>query len=923
MAERLVGRVGQVGAGKPVPMKLFATWEVERTAPNCIPRLCSLKLARIVVLKPLEESDLNSILIAVRMQNSKRTLRSNEIFLPQGTLLDTELDLSFSLQYPHFLKRGNKLRVMLQRRKRYKNRTILGYKTLAVGLINMSEVLQQSKDSELSLFGKEQGRARVAQVTVLGLSSQPVDQFKRGMGRSIDIDMGSEEEEESYSSNDDNSDSGENLAETQMYTQAPVRSGRKRRLRKKATRTELWNDLLGEPEEETETSRKSSRNKLRQPINRQRNFKQKFISLLKKFKVQSDESDPEHFAFEDQDPNPIDEDFLYDDLDDLNLSDSGPEMEPDDEISIGSTPKPQLRPFFSQGIPTSSSMADDMEQGIEQNGDENGALCRDSESSDDIPPIDDIPIRKEVLTVRSDSVLSNISDPGGGKSSNLPPNPERSFSASSALQMQKENKRTHKGGRISREGSLGKEGQAGSTTCKPSKSLEKMGSFGKADNVPQLSTPVTEQLLDVWSRDDCIPERIALISIQERHGKVLCKCLRNSGNKVVQTATSSDVEASLQFIVNKLQKFCNLNPKLSSPLKVALCGSETYVGTVLRPYVEQLSTKSPDWQNYIKFYVVPVGSNSLAKYLGSVDNKYYTLFMDASWRDFFDKTDRDPSDAKDIASRVVRYMKGGSSCLQLPIGEVMLTCKLKSMDEEWVQKFVPFINNVRIGPSLEREGAFSSYSLSEQDEIVSTPSNSQLSSSPPAGNAGNNLFTGAKEKGSAEPLLTSGGTPPPSPAITNATATVQPRRDNEPDMFYASAPLAGELYDLQVEYWPMSGGKKDKTSLKTAFRSLTVHRLPGTGDPAINGLSMEVVTKEKNKKIMRIGKKQREVEPLKTQVIDGIHRLVCTSKSQDCSLKVTIDGIELPRVKFFQLSAQWQTHIKQFPVAVFGHNDMS
>lgn len=45
------------------------------------------------------------------------------------------------LQYPHFLKReGNKLQIMLQRRKRYKNRTILGYKTLAVGSINMAEV---------------------------------------------------------------------------------------------------------------------------------------------------------------------------------------------------------------------------------------------------------------------------------------------------------------------------------------------------------------------------------------------------------------------------------------------------------------------------------------------------------------------------------------------------------------------------------------------------------------------------------------------------------------------------------------------------------------------------------------------------------------------------------------------------------------
>ena len=74
-------------------------------------------------------------------QSSKRTLRSNEILLPTSGLLDTELELNFSLQYPHFLKReGNQLQIMLQRRKKYKNRTILGFKTLAVGIINMSQV---------------------------------------------------------------------------------------------------------------------------------------------------------------------------------------------------------------------------------------------------------------------------------------------------------------------------------------------------------------------------------------------------------------------------------------------------------------------------------------------------------------------------------------------------------------------------------------------------------------------------------------------------------------------------------------------------------------------------------------------------------------------------------------------------------------
>lgn len=103
-------------------------------------RLCSLTLSRLVILRPLG-SDLASISIAVKMQSSKRTLRSNEMAVPSGGMLDTELELQFALQYPHFLKRdGNKLLVLLQRRKRYKNRTMLGYKTLAEGVINMAQV---------------------------------------------------------------------------------------------------------------------------------------------------------------------------------------------------------------------------------------------------------------------------------------------------------------------------------------------------------------------------------------------------------------------------------------------------------------------------------------------------------------------------------------------------------------------------------------------------------------------------------------------------------------------------------------------------------------------------------------------------------------------------------------------------------------
>lgn len=126
---------------KPVPMKLFAAWEVDRTPSNCIPRLCSLTITRLSLLTPLPP-DLTSLSLAVKMQSSKRTLRSHEIPVPQSLstgygstigsismggntpgiagqggqlnsppLLETELDLHFSLQYPHFIKRDGKRKV--------------------------------------------------------------------------------------------------------------------------------------------------------------------------------------------------------------------------------------------------------------------------------------------------------------------------------------------------------------------------------------------------------------------------------------------------------------------------------------------------------------------------------------------------------------------------------------------------------------------------------------------------------------------------------------------------------------------------------------------------------------------------------------------------------------------------------------------
>ena len=81
---------------------------------------------------------------------------------------------------------------------------------------------------------------------------------------------------------------------------------------------------------------------------------------------------------------------------------------------------------------------------------------------------------------------------------------------------------------------------------------------------------------------------------------------------------------------------------------------------------------------------------------------------------------------------------------------------------------------------------------------------------------------------------------------------------------------------------------------------------------------MSYATKEKKPKaVLKIGKKKDKPGDVdsKFQCIEGINRLICMSKS-NIPLKVAIDSQEWVGVKFFQVSSQWQTHIKYLPVCV-------
>ncbi|XP_064621588.1 phosphofurin acidic cluster sorting protein 2-like isoform X2 [Lineus longissimus] len=897
------------GSGvKPVPMKLFATWEVEKSSPNCIPRLCSLTLTRLVVLQKLE-SELTSIIIAVKMQSSKRTLRSNEILIPPNGVLDTDLDLSFSLQYPHFLKRdGNKLHIMLQRRKKYKNRTILGYKTLAIGQINMAQVLQHSFDRELNLYSDIKERTNVvAQVMMLSLTSQPVDHEENGrrkprhpgeVDRSPDIDNDSDDDEP-HDYNDNEDWSGDDMSDLEPMDDdsRPVRP------------------------------RKTSHGPIRQVTTRQRNIKQKFIALLRRFKVSEEvldsEQDPDQdLGDADQNQQEI-EDLLFAELEDM--SDSGPEM---DTMSVLSTPKPSLRPFFtgrcnSQDIlevPKDSSRYSD-DSSKRNDSDSHPENLTDHEHSDpSSPPKDD---KREGAKTKLFSRDRSVS-----------------------LKGEKRAKRETK----ERRNSYGNiEGVKPYSPIYQARKLSYCLVLHEHENGPELEPrkALLEQLAAVLGTDEYLPECFILVNTSDGPGQALALKLQEAHYKVICTCSKADVKASVSHFVSKLQKYCNSNNKAPIPVKIGIAGGDGYVNSVLRPYVEQFSAKSPDWQSYIKFYLIPLGASLIGKYIASIDCSYCSIFGDTWWRDTFDKIDNQKSDMFEVVNRIKRYLSSANNLLQLPIAEAMVTYKEKSTDEESSQIFIPFLNEVRIGP------ADLTQSMSvDLDELLPSAT---LSGSPPS-------------QQSYMEKVRDQHTPPNSPSINNVVASCSQSGGSQPSPSGAFSSPGGEYMDLQLDYWTMlprsetseikeklskkestkttvkqEGAKvskpdsarvtvkqdssknilkseSTKASLKTGFKCVQVFRLPQIGEGLSVCMSMIVVAKEKKGKIMRIGKKSKETES-KSQMIESINRLICTSKSQTTPLKVTIDGIDWAGVKFFQLSSTWQTHIKHFPVAVFTYTE--
>uniref|UniRef100_A0A671SEP9 Phosphofurin acidic cluster sorting protein 1-like n=1 Tax=Sinocyclocheilus anshuiensis TaxID=1608454 RepID=A0A671SEP9_9TELE len=438
------------------------------------------------------------------------------------------------------------------------------------------------------------------------------------------------------------------------------------------------------------------------------------------------------------------------------------------------------------------------------------------------------------------------------------------------------------------------------------------------DKLSPVSMPrkiVYDQLNQILLSDSTLPDSLILVNGSDWQGHYLSAYLTQK-LPVVCTCSGSEIQAVLFALLTRIQKFCNCNSIMPKPVKVVAVGGQSYLGAVLRFFVSQLANKMSDWLSHMKFLVVPTGSHPVAKHLGSLDNRYSSSFLDSSWREFFSRPEppqtASSADFVNVAGRILQYINGSTVTHQFPIAEAMLTCKHKMQDDDSYQNFVPFVGVSTFSYTTVQKSVVDSVSGDCEEGLASSlavPSTTSPAHGSPTG------------------MMKESATPPPSPSLSGLAALGSPCMSHGMDAI-----------GLQVDYWVSSGAEKrkdgerrdmgNKNTLKCAFRSLQVSRLSGSFElqTGSSTMSMTVVTKEKNKKVpnLFLGKKPKERDTeSKSQVIEGITRLICSAKNQQTSLRVSVDGMEWNDVKFFQLASQWPTHVKYFPVGLFGYNKPS
>lgn len=368
-------------------------------------------------------------------------------------------------------------------------------------------------------------------------------------------------------------------------------------------------------------------------------------------------------------------------------------------------------------------------------------------------------------------------------------------------------------------------------------------------------------------------------------GQILAQLLERQ-HLVIAAHNSADVKASLASLSAKIQKFCNCNSRAPTATKVAVIGNDAFINAVLRHYVDTFSSKPPDWQSYLRFHIIPINNmySQFVKYLGTVDPIYGNNFCNGSWKELFDEHSSSLSLTQEVIHRIVHYMNNANHTLHAPIAEAMVTYKERSLDDESLQVFIPFICDVKIGVMDN----MANHSLEEESQVMSSSPPTAPQASGHVSSIEKSLSMTSPLSSKEQPFSSASLTPPSSPSIcgssvvaqiaTNAlltgaqtqlnqslqsqqsTAGQTPTQQSIGDNRNLNSSLSissSETMDLQIDYWPIPLRSSDVTNkkaesskftLKNTFRTLQISRLPNSGEITTQSLTLNYITKEKKQK---------------------------------------------------------------------------
>ncbi|CAF3351472.1 unnamed protein product [Rotaria sp. Silwood1] len=418
------------------------------------------------------------------------------------------------------------------------------------------------------------------------------------------------------------------------------------------------------------------------------------------------------------------------------------------------------------------------------------------------------------------------------------------------------------------------------------------------EKLPQRSTNIRDNSIkqfDELYANDRLPDSVIFLYTGLNQSNVTASKFKEYNLSVISLHALTESKVVLNNIIQRIQK-CGSQ----SVIRIVLLGNDAFVNSFLQSYVECLASRPREYMAYFRFYFVPLVFSYLAKFLGSFDSQYEALFGG-------NESSNEISDLRDLSQKITRYLKTSQRTLSLPVGEVMLNRKGKLPEEDSSPTFLPFFCYVCLGTLSSNESQLSSI---DDNALLSA----SLSLSISANQQSRELKDSSDDENS-QTILSS------SPQSKIANQLIKNSHTDEP----STSPV-----DVSVDYWTIVDNQKEKkdgirtikSSLKSNIRVLTITRqLIMNSDEKISpSLTMTYVTREKKQKIMKFGKKLKDLQNTKMiepQAITGINRLVCTSKSHNVELKVNVDGQEWDNVKFFQISSQWHTHIKYFPLALF------